>query len=323
MRIFLSSLGLGLGLVACVGPAHWTAKQLDLYRYRGGEFSVEESPFPEEDRGKKGASYDRFMIWYPSPVQSDEPLRKNNNRVQGWLYVPHRPNGRAVIVLPIWKERIPNLEGRVAQFLARKGFLALIMAGPYQFGRTPPGYKSGALSFSEDLDRNHESAVQAIQDLERARAWIERDKGIPRPRIGIVGISLGGALGGLACAVLEDPPAAVLLRAGADLSRIVWAGTGAMSKIRRRLEQEGWTPEKLRQRTRWYDAVSFRRPDQRERILLINRANDELIPMDSSKRLQEVFGGARMILLPGGHSSFFHFDLELKEAEEHLLRQLR
>ncbi len=116
------------------------------------------------------------------------------------------------------------------------------MQPPYHGRRTPATSRfSGELFCTADLVRSLEALRQAVLDARTLLAWLLAED--PRP-VGVLGLSLGGALA-LTLACVEDRLAfAVALAAHMDLHALV-ADAPLLAPMREALRAFGWSPDDL------------------------------------------------------------------------------
>lgn len=150
-------------------------------------------------------------LTFPSALESPYP---ENNLVSGqWFPATPARNGnavgprRAVVVLPHWNAQ-PEAHTAAARLLARLGVSALRLSLPYHDERMPVGLERADYMVSSNIGLTLQASRQAVLDVRRAVRWLEQEG---YARIGILGTSIGSAVGFVA---LAHEPA---LRAGAFL----------------------------------------------------------------------------------------------------------
>jgi len=177
-----------------------------------------------------GASQLRFETPRPGPFAE-------NNTVHGRLFRcgerwQERPT---VLLLHGWNDAINHYLRfpRMAAQFNRNGFNAATLEAPFHFQRRPRQLGAWGNFLCPDIFRTVEAAQQAVAETRAFAEWL-RQQGCPA--VGLLGVSLGGWLAGLAvchdarfaCAVLLTPVARLdrLLEevAFCDGIRLAWKG---------------------------------------------------------------------------------------------------
>jgi len=240
-------------------------------------------------------------VTFPSAVETKTP---ENNTVHAHLVMPKKSGtGAAVIILPIWKGRGLDLEMIVAQRLAKEGIAAFVMVLPYQFDRAPDGRKSGDLTVSADLERNHEAVVQAVKDVKRSAQWLVESRGIDKDRLGLMGISLGGHIAALIWAMDPEFRAGLTALAGGNVHELLWNESDETRDIKKELVAGGMTLEKLAEMTKPYDPATWATPARRDGLMMIAALDDPVVPIHNVRALRDAFGKPPLVIYPGTHYS--------------------
>lgn len=153
-------------------------------------------------------------LTFPSAIQTET---RENNIVRCRVFETRR-RARAVILLPHWNAPA----GRYAPLgvlLRTLGITALEMALPYSEERRPAQMKGADYLLSANLGRTIRSVRQTVLDARLAIDWLAL-RGYER--IGLIGCSLGSAIGFLVLAHEPRLRAGALLLMGADLAETVW-----------------------------------------------------------------------------------------------------
>ncbi|HVJ80103.1 MAG TPA: alpha/beta hydrolase family protein, partial [Planctomycetia bacterium] len=181
-------------------------------------FRLDQAPFEFERVPLAGGNgLELANVRFPSPLTTPHP---ENNTVYGELFRPRgvkRPP--CAIVLHIAGGDFP-LARFVASMLAHRGTAALFVKLPYYGERRPPGGKIRMLS--ADMERSLTSMRQAVLDLRRCCDWIAAQPDLDGDRIGVIGISLGAIVGGLASAIEPRLSHACLVMGGAQLQHVMY-----------------------------------------------------------------------------------------------------
>ena len=281
-------------------------------------------PWPVDDVGEAevqvrveslaGLRVEQVVLTSPVPSGIEA-----NQRIEAELFTPADPRG-VLIQLPHWKDPSgPQGQRLLALVFTRMGFAVLLLPLPYQYGRAPDGYRTGELTLSSDLARTREAALQGAADIARAGLWLERARGYPPERQGLLGVSLGGHVASLALGAYPERFAgAALLLAGSHVDGALFRRNGITDHILEELERRGVTPEEARSLVRAIDPAAHARPALAERVLLVAGDADPVVPKESAEALARAWGGARTLWYPGGHYDVIrHAGTVLQEVGEH------
>ncbi len=219
-----------------------------------------------------------------------------NNTVHGRLY---RCAGRwrerpTVLLLHGWNDalnyylRFPFL----ARQLNRHGLNAATLQAPFHFQRRPRQLGAWGNFLTPDILRTVQAAGQAVAETRAFAAWL-RQQGCPA--VGLLGISLGGWLAGLA--ICHDPyfACAVLLTPVACMDRLV-AESAFCRGIRLALKGRPIDAGKL-------NLTQGRPVIAKENILLIEAVHDLFVPCETMEELSRAWGQPALWRLPHGHLS--------------------
>lgn len=254
---------------------------------------------------REGARHRCYALTYPSPLVTK---LTNNNVVPAEYYVPANlkpgdPGRPAVICLHILNGNF-ELERMICTLLAEAGVPAILFKLPY-YGERSPVQGRNALMESPDLFT--QCLRQAGLDVRRTVDLLCSRPEVDPKRIGVTGISLGALLAGSACGAEPRLQRASLILGGGDLRRII--GTAREARDLREALARATPPARraveaaLDQADPLTHAAALRRLAKADRLMMINAAEDEVIPPDCSRRLAAVAGlKDRMIWLEGmGH----------------------
>ncbi|MES1242718.1 MAG: prolyl oligopeptidase family serine peptidase [Acidobacteriota bacterium] len=182
------ALALALVLAACgadtavSSPATTHADLLKLFAYDPS------APLdPQVDSSEKKEGYTLQQLTYASP---------RGGRVPAFLLIPDGPGPFPGVLL---LHGMPGSAERMlpeAERLARSGAISLAITAP--FGRSQRIGVPQGLNFDE---RDRDEQIQLIVDLRRGVDLLLSRPDVARDRLGFVGVSYGGALGGLLAGV--------------------------------------------------------------------------------------------------------------------------
>ena len=251
------------------------------------------------------AEFRIFRITYPSPVVT--PVEQNNT-IPADYYLPKNllPGVKypAVICLHILDGNEP-LTDLVCSVLASRGIPAISFKLPYYGPRGLPGKGPNALA--EDPKLFLGAIKQSGEDVRRTVDLLASRPEINPKRIGITGISLGGIVAASAAGAEPRLHRAGLLLTGGDLPRIIHHAreTRMLSKMIRQLPPADRA--EVKKMIALVDPLHFA-PALRDRardgrVLMLNAAEDEVVPRECTEKLAKALGIAdRVVWLEGlGH----------------------
>ncbi|MCE5268658.1 MAG: C45 family autoproteolytic acyltransferase/hydrolase [Planctomycetaceae bacterium] len=245
-----------------------------------------------------------YRLAYPSPVTTS---LAQNNTIPADFYVPKQlePNAKypAVICLHILDGNEPLTE-IMCSALAARGIPAISFKLPYYGSRGGP---NGPEAMASDPKMFVGAIHQAGEDIRRTIDLLASRPEINPKRIGITGISLGGIIAASAAGADPRLHRAGLLLAGGDVLSIVHHARetqplsamirGLPDHQRSAIEHEILANDPLR------FAPALRDRAQAGRVLMLNAAEDEVIPRQCTERLAAGLGiSDRVVWFPGvGH----------------------
>jgi len=158
-----------------------------------------------------------------------------------------------------------------------------------------------------------------VMDARRAGDWLAARPDVEPSRVGIVGVSLGAVIGSLTAGVDDRFGRSVFIIGGGDLPAIVMNGSKETIAAKRKLEEAGFTPEKMRELWRDIEPCTFAARMRPEEILMINAEADEVIPKASTLKLHEAAGRPEIKWFKGGHYALlFQVGPVLKDIQAQL-----
>lgn len=246
-----------------------------------------------------------YRLSYPSPIVS---AVSQNNTIPAEYYVPvglkrgdaKRP---AVICLHILDGNL-ELVRLTCSVLATRGIPAIMFLLPYYGER---GLPEGPEAMAQDPNLFLSAVDQGLADVQRTVDVLASRPEVDSRRIGITGVSLGGIVA--AAAARSDPRLwrAVLILAGGDLKTILHHAreTRPLSDSINRLpaEQKAKVEAAIDAVDPLRDAKRLRGRAGEGRVLMVNAAEDEVIPRVCTEKLADALGIAdRVVWLDGlGH----------------------
>lgn len=224
-----------------------------------------------------------------------------NERVPGLLMLPTAgsaaPPACVLLVHGIGGSKGDLLLASVA--LARRGYasLAVDIAG---HGERP---RIGGKAVADlSLHEMRRLGAQTIVDLRRAVDFLQTRPEVDASRIGLVGVSLGGILGGVFAAVEPRVDAPVLWAAGGDWGTLITTSTHPFARrFRARGTQNAVA---IRAVMADVDPARYAARIAPRSLLLLNGASDTVVPRACADALfQAAREPKRREILPGGHVS--------------------
>ena len=268
-------------------------------------------PFPFDEQPQPSPSNDVAVsfVTFPSPVVTPEP---NNNTVHCEYFRPAKPGKYpAVIVLHILGGDFPLARMFAANF-AKHNVAALFVQMPYYGQRRQPD--SPAPMISTNPEETVRGLTQAVKDIRYAAAWLAAQNEVDANQLGIIGISLGGITASLAASAEPRFTKVCPLLAGGDLDQILRdSNEKHILAARQRWLAEGHSLDELSALMKTIDPCTYLHTDEisidcpRRQVLMLNAANDEVIPRVCTDQLWQAFGRPPIVWYNCGHySAIFH-----------------
>ena len=238
------------------------------------------------------ATYRVYRLTYPSPVVT--PLVQNNT-VPAEYYLPKaiRPDGPkypAVICLHILDGNEPLTE-LVCSVLANRGIPAISFKLPYYGVR---GTSKGPEAMADDPRLFVSAMAQTGEDIRRTIDLLGSRPEIDAERIGITGISLGGIIAATAAGAEPRLHRAGLILTGGDLLKIIHHAreTQPLSAMIQKLplQERAELEAKIAAVDPLRFAPALRDRAQAGRVLMLNAAEDEVIPHECTEALATALG---------------------------------
>ncbi|MCS6950939.1 MAG: alpha/beta fold hydrolase [bacterium] len=170
--------------------------------------------------------------------------------------------------------------------------------------------------------RNRDALVQTVIDLRRAIDFLQSRREIDAKRIGYIGLSMGGILGGILAGVDERVQAPILIVAGGDWGYLFRHSQHPTAvQLREKHADLFQNPQKMNEVFGPVDPVNWVARIAPRPLLMINGNGDNIVPRECTERL---FAAARepkeIVWLEGGH--FPQPDLVLRKVDEWLSKHL-
>jgi dienelactone hydrolase len=261
--------------------------------------------------------FDVYHLEFPSPFETPWP---ENNTVPAEYYAPRGAGASgkiaAVIVLDIM-DGSAILPRTMARSAAQNGMAAVYFPMSCYSRRRPPGDDHKQL-LRDNPAHAADGIRQTVMDVRRARSILASRPEIDPARIGITGISMGGIVAALAAGVDGDFARVAPILAGGDLAAIIFHAHETR-KLRAKFEAKGLGRDDAAVVFAGVEPVNFASRIGADRCLMINAANDEVIPRATTLKLHEAAGRPQIVWLPAAHySSMTWFPLMQKTVIEFL-----
>jgi len=293
------------------GVGDGLANRLDYFDTGGGPFDYTLQLVSEEE------TFRVYRLVYPSPLKTPWP---ENNVVPAEYYVPRDADATAkvpgAVVLDILDGSaiLPRMMARAA---AQQGLAALYVPMPCYNERRPPD-KAHEKILRDDPTKTVDGLRQTVMDVRRARAILASRPEITDTNVGITGISLGGIMTALAAGVDGQFTRVVPILSGGDVADITFH-CHEMRKLRAALLDKGITREGAAAVFAPVEPLNFAGRVGADRCLMINAANDEVIPKKDTEVLARAIGNPQVMWLQAGHySALTYFPLMQKTVIEFL-----
>jgi dienelactone hydrolase len=184
---------------------------------------------------------------------------------------------------------------------------ALFVKMPYYGPRRQPDVKARMVSL--DPHETVRGMTQAVLDVRQATAWLGSRAEIDGDQLGILGISLGGITAALASSAEPRLQNICLILAGGDIGEVAW-NAPHLKKLRANWEAAGGTKESLIELLRPVDPATNAAKARGRRILMLNAAEDEVIPPACTKSLWQALGQPEIVWWNAGHYSAAQYIFE-------------
>ncbi|MAX37355.1 MAG: hypothetical protein CME33_12425 [Gimesia sp.] len=184
---------------------------------------------------------------FPSPVQTGFP---GNDLVKGrhWKSTVSQPAANSdsrftVVAIDGIVQLGVRSFNRLAKRLTPYGIDVIMLDSPFNYRRTPPGYRPGQLIAGGNLDHQLLVARQGILDLWSLILHLQSEG----HQVGLVGISHGAWLTLTASLLIEQLQFVMAITPPVDLFRILDEGGTVVNAIRRGIRESDLSEEQLEQ----------------------------------------------------------------------------
>lgn len=238
-------------------------------------------------------AYNVIRLTYPSPIETKLP---QNNTIPAEYYLPHgatdgvpRP---AVICLHILDGNL-ELVRICCSSLASRGVPAVLFLLPY-YGQRGDG--SGHRGLLSNMELLAAAVRQASADVRRTVDVLQSRPEVDPRQIGVCGISLGALIAASAYAEDSRLHRAALILGGGDLAEII-AHANETRRLREAIaqlspEDQAQAKKAIAEADPLRSAAQARSRAEKGLVLMINAAQDEVIPPRCTQKLAEAYGMA-------------------------------
>lgn len=235
-----------------------------------------------------------YALRFPSPKPSGVEI---NDTVHAKYW---RPRGRgpfpAFVLLHWTAGNFGALETFCAR-LADNDVAAVMVWMPY-YGKRRSGPRR---MLSTDLAETMEGCAQASADARRAGHWLHGRAEVNPDRVGILGVSLGAFIAASTAGVDDQFDLVAPVIGGGDLAGVLMHDSKEVRQAREELLRRGITIEALRKELRPMDPVTWAARVPKERVLMVNMKEDEVVPRACTEALWKAYGEPPIRWYPGGH----------------------
>lgn len=287
-----------------------TAPQLALPYEQLFAYDQELSLNADVKEQQRGNGYVLYRVQYSSV---------NDKRVPAWLCVP--TGGTApypcVIIMHGYGGDKNGLQ-ILAPLFAMRGLATFAIDAEYHGDRKQPN--SDILSVYPY--RNRAATIQTVIDLRRAIDFLQSRQEIDGKRIGYIGLSMGGILGGILAGVDERVKVPILVVAGGDWGYLFSSSQHPSAvQLREKKPEIFKNPQKINELLGPIDPVNYVGRIAPRPLLMINGKDDTVVPKECTDRLFAAAKEPKEILwLEGGHMP--QPDAVLRKVDEWFTKHL-
>jgi len=236
------------------------------------------------------------VLRFPSPIDTGNAI---NDRVAVlWYQAPKddAPGLKPALVVVHESGSSMPIGKLFARLFAGQGVHAFLVQLPnYGLRRTANRKPTG--------DQFLLAMRQGIADVRRARDAVAGLPGIDPARISLQGTSLGGFVASTAAGLDAAFDQVFIMVAGGDLYSMLQSGEREAAELRQRLEEAGFTGEKLRGLMWQVEPTRLAGRLNANRMWLYSAEHDRVVPIANALALKKAAGLAddHHIRLPGDH----------------------
>jgi hypothetical protein len=253
-------------------------------------------------------------IWdleFPSPVQT----LNENAPVHARLWSGEKKSARRCVVgVDGIVQYHANWFQQLADRLTPAGIDVMMMDAPFNFRRTPKGYRPGQLILNGDLEHQLSVSRHAILDLWTLVENLKRE-GV---EVGLVGVSFGGWMSLMTSLLAEDLAFIMAVGPPVDLERLLDEGGTIVRAVRRGLGRGPLAEETIRQAVRAVTPSYWTPRLNPSRIHLHAAVYDRFVPTSRIIELADLWG-ANLAQHPTGHMGLTQKSRYIQQVADQIL----
>jgi dienelactone hydrolase len=283
----------------------------------------------------KQAGYRVYELTYPSPVKSSVDA---NNTIHAYWYWPNniksKETKRPAIIALSGLDGNQKFPSRECAIFAARGMAAITFSLPYYNERAP---STGTIAILNSPPQTLELFSQAIEDVRRTVDLLASQPGVDPECIDITGMSFGAIISATAAGKEPRFHRACFFLGGGDLLKIIQhaAYTRELSKAFQQLPPDAKKAfeSQIQPVEPLVAAPALKERAQQGRVLMINAAQDEIIPRDTTLALSDALGiTPKIVWMKGQHctvdmslaitkiASFFAQDIATDKSKSAFLK---
>lgn len=308
MRLLFLSLSLVL-LVAPLAAAEGEPTPPGEVRTQGSSPALPIRPHlgPKKSLAVYQVPAETFSIVLGPPIVARRTIQRDVHfssaiktqwpEIHGTYYQPRHPKGKvpaAVVVHHLGGS--VEVEKILAKHFATNGLAAVFIYMPNYGPRQIKGTKQGFLQ-SQKPKLAFKTFQQAVLDVIRAADFLRSRPEVDASRVGAVGVSLGAFVTAVARGVDPRLRRTVLVMAGGGLADMFLN----MPEAKELLSHTKLDLTQLPKLLTPVDPLTFAERIHPSDVLMLNAKRDELVPTESTLRLQNALGKPRLIWFDCGH----------------------
>ncbi|HML75125.1 MAG TPA: C45 family autoproteolytic acyltransferase/hydrolase [Anaerohalosphaeraceae bacterium] len=234
---------------------------------------------------EQGAT-DLYTIYEVSFPSSFISTVDENNTIYCEYYKSKTQGRRPAVILLDIMVGSKIISRILANGLANEGISACIMTLPY-YDKRKPADVDERVFMDQGINFFTDAVRQAVVDVRRTARWLAAQDTVDSDKIGICGTSLGGFVAALSAGIDGRFKRASFILAGGDLTEVLSTEAREVRRIKEGLAQSGIQKQQLREILSGIEPLNFSDRLRGAAILMINAADDTIVPAGCAKKLAE------------------------------------